>query len=287
MKRPKCALSVVLVSHSEGREKTSSVPSKNTYMVPPDYQTMADDELTYEEVLDVWEREKGSEQPCALPENFYQKLREYIQDLEKKTEDIGLSPSDKREKRLQKQYAKVKKIADLFFKKRQKKIILAAYHQSLGQSVNTSNLIDRELQLLNEVSNLLKELKNMVFLGEYKRKPKETRDESTEKSSKDEKENVEEDEKIEDEVKESTAEEGVVEKKAQGENEGEMSEQLEKTMRHEAEAHEELLIHIIDDVPSFVDLDATYDLTKEDVVTLNEDIAKVLIERGKARKIKL
>ncbi|MEF8873739.1 MAG: hypothetical protein V5A88_03595 [Candidatus Thermoplasmatota archaeon] len=253
---------------------------------------MADDELTYEDVVDVWEREKDSEQPCDLPDNFYQRLREYIQDLEEKTEDIGISPSNKKEKRMQKQYERVKKIADLFFKKRQKKIVLAAYHKSLGQSVNTSNLIDRELQLLNEVSNLLKELKNLVFLGEYKRKTTEdregkSRDKEEEMSGEDSEESKDAEEKgVEETVHKDQSGK---EKSVSGGKEKEKDESVEtdETVREKVEAHEEILVHIIDDVPPFVDLDTSYELNKEDVVTLHEDIAKVLIERGKARKIKL
>ncbi len=216
---------------------------------------MDDKELTYEDVLDVLEREKGSEQPCALPDDFYRRLREYIQRLEERSEEIGVAPSDKRERRMQRQHEKVKQIANHFFKERQKKIILAAYHRSLGQRVNTDNLIDREQQLLNEVSSLLKDLKNLVFLGEYKRKTKD-----------------EEKKKVEEVREEKDVEEEPSEKPS-----------LEKKV----EPHEELLVHIIDDVPPFVDVNTSYDLKKEDVVTLHEEIANVLIERGKARKVKL
>ncbi|MGM0510278.1 MAG: hypothetical protein ACQESD_04025 [Thermoplasmatota archaeon] len=54
----------------------------------------------------------------------------------------------------------------------------------------------------------------------------------------------------------------------------------------DAQIHE-ILVHITEDVPPFVDIHTSYELKKEDVVTLREDIANVLITRGKARKIKL
>lgn len=244
---------------------------------------MTDDGLDYEDVVDVWERERDSEQPCALPENFYQRLREYIQDLEAKSEEIGLSPANKRERRIQKQYQRVKNIADRFFKERQRKIVLSSYHKSLGQDVNTSNLIDRELQLLNEVSSLLEEQKNIVFLGEYKRKTKGDRKEKEVETVEEEIEEEMDVEKTEDEMSEKTEEEERVESSS-----GEKHERgKDQTLQKNAKAHEELLIHITDDIPPFVDIDTTYDLNKEDVVTLNKDIAQVLIERGKARKIKL
>ncbi len=233
---------------------------------------MADDDLAYEDVVDVWEREKDYEQPCDLPDDFYRRLREYIQDLEKKTEEIGITPSNKSEKRVQKQYERVKKISELFFKERQKKIVLAAYHKSLGQAVSTKNLTDKELQLLDEVSSLLKDLKNIVFLGEYKRKPKDDRDE----------EEVSREEKREKEEKKAEERE-----ESKAEKEEDQATGTEEIEREKVEPHEELLIHILEDVPPFVDLDTSYELNKEDVVTLQEDIAEVLIERGKARKIRL
>ncbi len=254
---------------------------------------MTDDGLDYEDVVDVWERERDSEQPCALPDNFYQRLREYIQDLEVMSEEIGLSPANKRERRIQKQYQRVKNIADRFFKERQRKIVLSAYHKSLGQDVNASNLIDRELQLLNEVSSLLEEQKNIVFLGEYKRKTKGDKEEEELDPLKEEREESMGGEKTEAELSEKTMEE---EEYLEPEKEDEIVEPStgekhergkDQSLQKNAKAHEELLIHITDDIPPFVDIDTTYDLNKEDVVTLNKDIAQVLIERDKARKIKL
>lgn len=230
---------------------------------------MADDELGYEDVIDVWESEKETSQPCALPENFYQRLRGYIQELEEKNKDIETPPKNKRERMIQKQYERVLKIADHFFKERQKKIVLAAYHRSLGEEVNTENLLDRELELLDDISSLLKELKDLMFYGEYKRRTK------SDTGSKEEEPSAAEDGSAEEEVeKDPTAE-------------IEESSEEKKKLESKIEAHEELLVYILEDVPPFVDMDNTYDLEKEDVVTLEESIAQVLIERGKARKVKL
>lgn len=257
---------------------------------------MSDDDLNYEDVIDVWEREKEAKLPCRLPNNFYERLRWYIQDLEEQVEDIEVPPKDKRERRVQKQYQRVKKISELFFKERQKKIVLAAYHKSLGKTVEIENLLDSELELLDEIATLLEDLKNKVFLGEYKRKADETKEK---KKVKTEKFEGKEEKKIEEGIEGSIGEgkveekeEAEVEKSSRDREEFSPTENRDSKTPHpdlspEVETQDEVLVHITEDVPSFVDIDATYDLEKEDVLTLREDLAKVLIERGKAKKIKL
>ena len=46
-----------------------------------------------------------------------------------------------------------------------------------------------------------------------------------------------------------------------------------------------VLLHILEDVPPFAGRDGTYRLKKEDLVTVEPSIAKVLVERGKARPV--
>ncbi len=251
---------------------------------------MADDDLSYEDVIDVWEREKEAKLPCKLPNNFYERLRGYIRDLESEVEDIDVPPKDKRGRRVQKQYQRVQKIAELFFKERQKKIVLAAYHKSIGKTVSAENLVEEELELLEEISEKLEELKNQIFLGEYKRKPEKK--ESKEKEQTEEKtleSELSSEEKIEDVTREQTQTE-----EDAGQSESPVEEAVDESvdsrddrLSPDLEGQDEILIHITEDVPSFVDMNVTYNLEKEDVLTLREDLAEVLIERGKARKIKL
>ncbi len=52
-----------------------------------------------------------------------------------------------------------------------------------------------------------------------------------------------------------------------------------------AAAPKGVLLHILEDVPPFAGPDGTYRLRKEDLVTLPPPLAKVLVERGKARVV--
>lgn len=251
---------------------------------------MADDDLTYEDVIDVWEREKEAKLPCTLPNNFYERLRKYIRELESEVEEIDVPPKDKRGRRIQKQYERVQKIAELFFKERQKKIVLAAYHKSIGKTVSAENLVEAELELLEEISEKLEELKSQIFLGEYKRKPEKKELQDKERT---EKKTIESEAPSGEKIENVTGGQTQTEKETvQSESpvEGPVDESIdseEDRLSPDLEGQDEILIHITEDVPSFVDMNVTYDLEKEDVLTLREDLAEVLIERGKARKIKL
>jgi len=48
-----------------------------------------------------------------------------------------------------------------------------------------------------------------------------------------------------------------------------------------------VLVHVLEDIPPFAGIDTTYRLKKEDVVTLPKTIAKILVDRGKARIVQV
>jgi len=48
-----------------------------------------------------------------------------------------------------------------------------------------------------------------------------------------------------------------------------------------------VVVHVLEDLPPFAGIDTTYHLKKEDVVTLPQTIAKVLVDRGKARIVQM
>jgi len=53
----------------------------------------------------------------------------------------------------------------------------------------------------------------------------------------------------------------------------------------EPKAPKGVVVHVLEDVPPFAGPDGTYRLKKEDVVMVHPSIAKVLMERGKARVV--
>ncbi|MFW6195879.1 MAG: hypothetical protein ACOC5D_00960 [Thermoplasmatota archaeon] len=242
-----------------------------------------DEDFNYDDLVNARDSEASSKQICDIPSDFYDDLREYMQELEERVSKIAF-PHNKKEKFLYKEYKQVKKLADDFFKKRQKKIVLAAYHHSLGESVNTGNMLEREIELYKDISNLLQELKEEIFFGGYKRKGdgKKKIEKQPEKIKK-------KDEVTEPGTKVPEEKSPMDEEKVEPDKDKKDSEAVDTqdSFSEDVGSHDEVLVHVTEDIPPFIDLETSYELKKEDVVTLREDIANVLIERGKARKIKL
>ncbi len=271
---------------------------------------MAEDEFDYDDLVNARDAEASSKQLSSIPDDFYEDLRRYIQDLDERVSEIGL-PETKRERLVHKEFKQVKKIADDFFKKRQRKIVLAAYHDSLGENVDMSRMVDRELDLFENITSLLKELKEEVFFGGYKRKAPSKKEVSEEEKEKTVEEDVEQG--LEEGLKKKTSdteeletgektetidireEEGGEKKEKEKKEESEggtektIEEEIEEKKKdtEEPESFDELLIRITEDMSPFIGLRDTYELRKEDVLTMREDLANVLIERGKAEKVKL
>jgi len=107
-------------------------------------------DLTYQDIIDVWEREKEERLPIALPEKYYERLESYIEELQEVKNNLK-DENTRRSRRITKQYERVQKIADLFFKERYQKIVLMAYHNFMVKPISTQTLTDEEIQLLEEL----------------------------------------------------------------------------------------------------------------------------------------
>ncbi len=221
---------------------------------------MADKDFQLQTLLNALEDEKSSKTLTPLEQNFYSDFRRYLNGLKDKLEDMGVSTSSENE-RLRREYIKAKKISERLFILRIKKISLSSLHQFSGvEKVKMGMMTDREGEFFNDMKVLLKNIKEEIFYGGYRRSADE--------------EEPPIDEKMEDIPKEKNTEKETREKEV-------------PTDTKDDTDTGEILIHVIEDMPAFVDLETTYDLKKEDVVTLREDIANVLISKGKARKVVL
>ncbi len=277
---------------------------------------MADDEYQLSDLVNALEDEKSAEGLCPLMDTFYRGMREYLDELEEEANDIGL-PSNTEEEMIKREYTKAKRRAEALLNWRIKKIALAAVHEVSGAGkVSENKMTDREHELFQDTVKILREMKDEIFTGGYKRsveeaEEKEVTSEKEDVSTNEERdeerdEEVDEDVEVDRDVEEEKSEKGTEpseqqyieeerpvhaeeergEQKEAKEDKGKEKEVKEKKIDID-DPSEELLVHVIEDVPPFVDLDTSYDLKKEDVVTLSEEIAEVLIDREKVRKIEL
>lgn len=207
--------------------------------------------------MNALEAEKGEKKILSnIRDDFFTELRTYLNDLKEKLNEQK-DHTSKDTERLRRKFLEAKRMSEKLFIIRVRKVSLASIHKFSGvEGVNIDNMTDREREFFDDVRGLLKNMKDEVFYGRYRREAAEEKEPE-----------VEEEEAPE----EIPSEEDI----------------LEDIDTDEENMKGEILIHMIDDVPAFVDLEATHDLKKEDVVTLREDIANVLISRGKARKVEL
>lgn len=273
---------------------------------------MAKDEFELSDLREALSEEKKSKRLCELPDEFYKDVREYLSELEDEIEDTGVRPGT-HEDMLRKEFVRANNYVKELFHRRSQKIVSSSVHNVRGAGEEDVNrMTDREKELFRDLSGLLEEMKEEVFSGGYKRKPdkEEMVEEKSEGEEEKEEERVEKkqpDESVKqidesmDEMKGEEKidqtdepveqiEETIEPSQKEVETTGTTGEKEEKTQTDEETVDvgtEEILVHVIDDVPAFVDIDAAYDLKKEDVVTLREDLADILINRDLARKIEL
>ncbi len=252
---------------------------------------MPEDEFEISDLREALLQERNTKQLTEIRHGFYRKLREYLKEIKKEVEEVGF-PSDSRSKALHREYNRAKNHADDLFSRRTQKVALAAVHHVSGSTkVDTDNMTDREEEFFYDVVDLLEEMEDELFFGGYKREVT-SEEEKVDEEKKVSKTTKEEpvidsslsDEEVKDKIEHTEAKGIEEETNGQSFDKKSFVEDLNETSK---EKPMEILIHVVEKIPPFVDMDATYDLKKEDVVTLREDIASVLIKRGKARKIEL
>ncbi len=213
---------------------------------------MAHDEFQFQDLVDALEMERGSKTITKIDRDFFKEMREFILELEeevtKNSQNINTLDRIGLDHLL-----KAKKMAEDLLNRRLKKIALAAVHQEMGiEKVDTSNMTERENELFHDIKDLLDETKGELRDGGYRRHKQEV-------------------------VPDPPA-------AVQEEKEEKPKKAVKVTPDDKLE---EILVHVIDDVPTFVDMETTYTLKKEDVITLRADLAKVLISRELAREVVL
>jgi len=213
--------------------------------------------ITYETLFDLLRREKNRAELQKLSESFFEDVNSYIKEkyaiLKDQQMKIGMSASAEKEK-TENQIKNINNMLKGLFERRQQKIVDMAIIKSRipSNTVDYSSLLKEEKEMFNELVLLLTKFKEKVLL---KLVTKESKQE----------EKVSE----ESELKElKTAEETKSEIKA--------------------EEHEETkLVRFIHSVPRFVGrhLEVYGPFEDDDTANLPEEIADILIKKGRAEEI--
>ncbi len=218
--------------------------------------------ITYETLFDLLRREKSRAELQKLSETFFEDVNSYIKEKHAILEDqqikIGMSAIAEKEK-TEKQIKNIKSMLKGLFERRQQKIVEMAIIKSRTSSDTTdySALLKEEREMFDELVELLNRFKKNLLVKLV------TNQEFIEPKPEKKEPELTKPKKLE------TAEETGSEIKA---------EELEKTK----------LIRFIYSVPRFVGrhLEVYGPFEEDDTANLPEEIADILIKKGRAEEIK-
>lgn len=208
--------------------------------------------ITYETIFELLRREKDREALQKLEKTFFQDILDYL----KERKDIlinqksSLTNPEERKKN-EKQFQNIKKLVSDFYDRREKKIISMALDKSRTKEdlADTSTLLEEEKNLFEKLVRLLNENRSNVL---YRVLDLET----TKKEE--EKEETETEKKVKD---------------------------IEEEDKKEKSA---LMVRFIHAVPKFIgkELEEYGPFEEEEITNLPEEIANVLIKKGRAEEIR-
>ena len=222
--------------------------------------------ITYETLFDLLRREKNRAELQKLSDTFFDDANSYIKEKHSILKDqqmkIGMSAIAEKEK-TSKQIENINTMLKGLFERRQKKIVEMAIIKSRTSSDTTdySALLKEEQEMFNELVELLNKFKKKLLLHLVTKpeftEPKYGKSESKELETAEEAESISKTEETKPEIK---------------------AEELEKTK----------LIRFIYSVPRFVghQLEVYGPFEEDDTANLPEEIADILIKKGRAEEIK-
>ncbi|OUJ18746.1 DNA replication initiation complex subunit GINS15 family [Methanonatronarchaeum thermophilum] len=217
--------------------------------------------VDFDKLREIQQEENRKKELLQLNKNFYKNTGKYLKDLQ----DEIQRQDGKAELILRDEYDSAIKVIENIFHRRIGKIISLSTRHIQNEKTDTKKMLPIEKQIYNKLCNDLQTTKNKVMTQIKPTKPTKKQPKQTE--------NLESDLENEEEKNENR------------ENKTDMdSEEPSKTFNNSQ--HPYTVVRIIDNFPRFVSSDhRTHQLSKEDIVYIPNNDAKVLVERKIAKKI--
>ncbi len=210
--------------------------------------------LTYEEIFELLRRERNSEDLQTLDPHFYADLVQYFKNKESVLDDtseeaqiFGASERD----RVQIQLENARKITKELLERREKKIIMLALNKARTESdiIDTSALLDVEQEFYHECADLFSDYKEGVLERIVSLELPEFGDAATSERDRTEEESAEQ--------------------------------------QRETSDEEKVKVRFTSSIPKFVgkNEEVLGPFDTDDTAELSEDIASVLVGKGRAERI--
>ncbi len=219
---------------------------------------MSEDDIGFSEISDVHRNERRSKVLTKLPKMFYEMTEGYLAGLKTEYDTESRNPSNPKAMMLHDNIKKLDKRVREIYEMRERKIVIA----SLGSGSPPDNMTQKDRALFNELAEVLVHYRT----ADEPRAPK----------------------KRVPVVKEETVPMAETAKTAPPTAEtveGQTQFMKEKREKAEETKIDAAVVQVLEDIPSFVDVDHTYNLKKNDVVTLPNQFADLLSSKGKVRII--
>ena len=212
---------------------------------------MAEEGVSFGRITRIYREETSKNTLTKLEADFYDKLNDYYKDLKSRVDkEISKDPHASKAVLLQDEFRKVKQKRDQIYRARERKIVLMASAKVGGTEVDTKVLTKDERILFNKLVDNLEAARQDIFSDVNAPAVKE---------------------------KPKPKEEKKLEEPAPPKKEAEPEEVEDGTA----------VVQVLEDIPPFAGIDVTYELKKEEVVTLPMKVARILSQSGKAKLLEI
>jgi DNA replication initiation complex subunit (GINS family) len=227
-----------------------------------------DEPFSFETIATVYREERKSKTLTQLPMNFYKDLIGYLIELKSVyVEERSKDPISPKTMMLEDEYIKAEKRTAQIYEHRERKIVFLALSAANSGNPDLKLLTKNEKDAFSEIVRILSENRSKIMLEKENQTCSTTSflsKEGLETKEPKEKENI----KIEKEIEKSKSESDI-----------EISE-------FDEDENENPVLLILEDIPSFETEEGSYDLKRNDAISLSKNVANILCAHKKARVIK-
>ncbi len=211
--------------------------------------------ITFEALYEIARNEKTKEEIMKVSPDIYSQIIGYLKNktgiYKNAKNDPGFNPNEL--EKIKTQIINARKLIKEWYERRERKIIQLAINKSRVKTVDESSLLEEERLFLNEITKILDRYREDILLSLINLKLPSV-------------------EKIEHEI--NNIEEG---------NEG----KREEVNKQNEQRDNKLKIKLLEDIPRFVgtNLEIYGPYTSGEEILLPNELAEVILKRGKAEKI--
>jgi len=225
--------------------------------------SMDDEEITYKTLRRIQQAEKNSPQITQINKEFYDDVTVFLNQLEKRLVD---EKKPQKQMLLAEESQNIEKIIRNIYEHREKKIMLAAISKARGGNPGIKHLLPEEKMFFDELYHNIVLFRKKIFTNQSKE--------------------IETDKKATSQSKPNgsvSKKETIAEKNTEKQNDPIQTTKNEKPQKDNTNP----ILRILENIPSFVGTNnQTYTLYKGDVISMPPDMAKMLLNKKAAKKIR-